>query len=43
MFHALFMQNALSHHNLSYWKGRQYIGIGPGNIKPLQNHVMRKS
>lgn len=22
--------NALSHHNLSYWKGRQYIGIGPG-------------
>uniref|UniRef100_A0A3B3ZZZ8 Radical S-adenosyl methionine domain-containing protein n=1 Tax=Periophthalmus magnuspinnatus TaxID=409849 RepID=A0A3B3ZZZ8_9GOBI len=22
--------NAVSHHNLSYWKGRQYIGVGPG-------------
>ncbi|KAM3597812.1 uncharacterized protein V6R79_009429 [Siganus canaliculatus] len=22
--------NAMSHHNLSYWKGRQYIGVGPG-------------
>uniref|UniRef100_A0AAV2KI17 Radical S-adenosyl methionine domain-containing protein n=1 Tax=Knipowitschia caucasica TaxID=637954 RepID=A0AAV2KI17_KNICA len=23
-------RNAVSHHNLSYWKGRQYIGVGPG-------------
>uniref|UniRef100_A0A8C6TRT4 Radical S-adenosyl methionine domain-containing protein n=1 Tax=Neogobius melanostomus TaxID=47308 RepID=A0A8C6TRT4_9GOBI len=22
--------NGVSHHNLSYWKGRQYIGVGPG-------------
>ncbi|XP_059204292.1 radical S-adenosyl methionine domain-containing protein 1, mitochondrial [Centropristis striata] len=22
--------NAVSHHNVSYWKGRQYIGVGPG-------------
>ncbi|XP_074552765.1 radical S-adenosyl methionine domain-containing protein 1, mitochondrial isoform X2 [Halichoeres trimaculatus] len=22
--------NAVSHHNLSYWRGRQYIGVGPG-------------
>ncbi|XP_058510540.1 radical S-adenosyl methionine domain-containing protein 1, mitochondrial [Solea solea] len=22
--------NAVSHHNLSYWKGQQYIGVGPG-------------
>ncbi|XP_072299299.1 radical S-adenosyl methionine domain-containing protein 1, mitochondrial [Eucyclogobius newberryi] len=22
--------NAVSSHNLSYWKGRQYIGVGPG-------------
>lgn len=22
--------NAVSHHNMSYWKGRQYIGVGPG-------------
>lgn len=22
--------NAVSHHNTSYWKGRQYIGVGPG-------------
>ncbi|XP_051905491.1 radical S-adenosyl methionine domain-containing protein 1, mitochondrial isoform X2 [Hippocampus zosterae] len=22
--------SAVSHHNLSYWKGRQYIGVGPG-------------
>ncbi|XP_034046891.1 radical S-adenosyl methionine domain-containing protein 1, mitochondrial isoform X2 [Thalassophryne amazonica] len=22
--------NAFSHHNMSYWKGRQYIGVGPG-------------
>ncbi|XP_051244256.1 radical S-adenosyl methionine domain-containing protein 1, mitochondrial isoform X2 [Dicentrarchus labrax] len=21
---------AVSHHNMSYWKGRQYIGVGPG-------------
>ncbi|TKS92048.1 Radical S-adenosyl methionine domain-containing protein 1, mitochondrial [Collichthys lucidus] len=26
----LFKQNAVSHHNMSYWKGRQYIGVGPG-------------
>ncbi|XP_054463302.1 radical S-adenosyl methionine domain-containing protein 1, mitochondrial, partial [Anoplopoma fimbria] len=23
-------QKAVSHHNTSYWKGRQYIGVGPG-------------
>ncbi|XP_053707357.1 radical S-adenosyl methionine domain-containing protein 1, mitochondrial [Synchiropus splendidus] len=22
--------NAVSHHNLNYWKGGQYIGVGPG-------------
>lgn len=22
--------NGASHHNLNYWKGRQYIGVGPG-------------
>ncbi|XP_023260095.1 radical S-adenosyl methionine domain-containing protein 1, mitochondrial isoform X1 [Seriola lalandi dorsalis] len=22
--------NAVGHHNMSYWKGRQYIGVGPG-------------
>ncbi|XP_055008841.1 radical S-adenosyl methionine domain-containing protein 1, mitochondrial isoform X2 [Boleophthalmus pectinirostris] len=22
--------NAVSHHNLSYWEGKQYIGVGPG-------------
>lgn len=22
--------NTVSHHNLSYWKGKQYIGVGPG-------------
>ncbi|XP_077384830.1 radical S-adenosyl methionine domain-containing protein 1, mitochondrial [Festucalex cinctus] len=22
--------SAVSHHNMSYWKGRQYIGVGPG-------------
>uniref|UniRef100_H3CYK7 Radical S-adenosyl methionine domain-containing protein n=1 Tax=Tetraodon nigroviridis TaxID=99883 RepID=H3CYK7_TETNG len=22
--------NAVSHHNMSYWQGRQYIGVGPG-------------
>ncbi|XP_028267880.1 radical S-adenosyl methionine domain-containing protein 1, mitochondrial [Parambassis ranga] len=22
--------NSVSHHNMSYWKGRQYIGVGPG-------------
>ncbi|KAG7239989.1 hypothetical protein INR49_028099 [Caranx melampygus] len=22
--------NAASHHNIGYWKGRQYIGVGPG-------------
>ncbi|KAM6966234.1 radical S-adenosyl methionine domain-containing protein 1, mitochondrial [Tautogolabrus adspersus] len=22
--------NAVSHHNMSYWKGRQYVGVGPG-------------
>nr|XP_019950085.1 PREDICTED: radical S-adenosyl methionine domain-containing protein 1, mitochondrial isoform X1 [Paralichthys olivaceus] len=22
--------NAVSHHNVTYWKGRQYIGVGPG-------------
>lgn len=22
--------NAVSYHNLSYWKGKQYIGVGPG-------------
>nr|XP_046272183.1 radical S-adenosyl methionine domain-containing protein 1, mitochondrial isoform X2 [Scatophagus argus] len=22
--------NAVSHHNMSYWKGRQYISVGPG-------------
>ncbi|XP_030264135.1 radical S-adenosyl methionine domain-containing protein 1, mitochondrial isoform X1 [Sparus aurata] len=22
--------NAVSHHNMSYWRGRQYIGVGPG-------------
>lgn len=25
-------QNAVSHHNTSYWKGRQYIGVGPGEL-----------
>ncbi|KAM8845160.1 radical S-adenosyl methionine domain-containing protein 1, mitochondrial isoform 2-T2 [Spinachia spinachia] len=25
-----FARNAVSHHNTSYWKGRQYIGVGPG-------------
>nr|XP_049600690.1 radical S-adenosyl methionine domain-containing protein 1, mitochondrial isoform X3 [Syngnathus scovelli] len=24
------VQSAVSHHNMSYWKGRQYIGVGPG-------------
>ncbi|KAM9745050.1 radical S-adenosyl methionine domain-containing protein 1, mitochondrial isoform 1-T1 [Menidia menidia] len=23
-------RNSVSHHNLGYWKGQQYIGIGPG-------------
>ncbi|XP_008278607.1 radical S-adenosyl methionine domain-containing protein 1, mitochondrial [Stegastes partitus] len=22
--------NSVSHHNMSYWKGEQYIGVGPG-------------
>ncbi|XP_071329100.1 radical S-adenosyl methionine domain-containing protein 1, mitochondrial [Trachinotus anak] len=22
--------NAMSHHNMSYWRGRQYVGVGPG-------------
>lgn len=22
--------NSVSHHNISYWKGNQYIGVGPG-------------
>ncbi|XP_061568317.1 radical S-adenosyl methionine domain-containing protein 1, mitochondrial [Cololabis saira] len=22
--------NSVSHHNLNYWKGKQYIGVGPG-------------
>ncbi|XP_040011584.1 radical S-adenosyl methionine domain-containing protein 1, mitochondrial [Xiphias gladius] len=22
--------NGVSHHNMSYWKGRQYVGVGPG-------------
>ncbi|XP_029363429.1 radical S-adenosyl methionine domain-containing protein 1, mitochondrial [Echeneis naucrates] len=22
--------NAVSHHNMSYWRGKQYIGVGPG-------------
>uniref|UniRef100_A0A1A7WMS6 Radical S-adenosyl methionine domain-containing protein n=1 Tax=Iconisemion striatum TaxID=60296 RepID=A0A1A7WMS6_9TELE len=24
--------NSGSHHNLSYWKGKQYIGVGPGDF-----------
>lgn len=27
-------QKAASHHNTSYWKGRQYIGVGPGELLP---------
>ncbi|XP_076000038.1 radical S-adenosyl methionine domain-containing protein 1, mitochondrial [Genypterus blacodes] len=23
-------RNAISHHNMRYWRGRQYIGVGPG-------------
>lgn len=26
------MQNAVSHHNMSYWMGRQYLGVGPGEL-----------
>lgn len=26
------LQNAVSHHNMSYWRGRQYIGVGPGDL-----------
>lgn len=25
-------QSAVSRHNMSYWKGRQYIGVGPGDL-----------
>ncbi|XP_043946421.1 radical S-adenosyl methionine domain-containing protein 1, mitochondrial isoform X4 [Protopterus annectens] len=24
------LQNAVSHHNINYWQGGQYIGVGPG-------------
>uniref|UniRef100_A0A8C4TQI7 Radical S-adenosyl methionine domain containing 1 n=1 Tax=Erpetoichthys calabaricus TaxID=27687 RepID=A0A8C4TQI7_ERPCA len=27
---SLGIQDAVSNHNLMYWRGRQYIGIGPG-------------
>ncbi|XP_069559046.1 radical S-adenosyl methionine domain-containing protein 1, mitochondrial isoform X1 [Brachyistius frenatus] len=23
-------RNSVSHHNMSYWRGKQYIGVGPG-------------
>ncbi|XP_043946420.1 radical S-adenosyl methionine domain-containing protein 1, mitochondrial isoform X3 [Protopterus annectens] len=26
----LYKQNAVSHHNINYWQGGQYIGVGPG-------------
>ncbi|MEQ2158484.1 hypothetical protein GOODEAATRI_012807, partial [Goodea atripinnis] len=29
-------QNSQSRHNLSYWKGKQYIGVGPGNFYKIR-------
>lgn len=37
--------NAVSHHNMSYWKGRQYIGVGPGahgRFVPLEEGVVAR-
>lgn len=39
--------NATSHHNMSYWKGRQYIGVGPGAhgrfVVPAEGGVTREA
>lgn len=29
-------QNSESRHNLSYWTGKQYVGVGPGNLKEVR-------
>lgn len=33
-------QNSESRHNLSYWKGKQYIGVGPGNLNEVSEPLV---